>query len=251
MNTSIYESTFQFHHIQLSRFHHTDNSGGSPMYYLALMLQGSARIEAHEQTIEIREGDVFYIPKHLPYHSFWYGEKISFLSFGFLSLEADVSLNFPLQVIPCQEQIKEQLAAVSTEEQKLSCRTLSQFYAVIDQLLPVLKQSRRLSSQERLLQNAKRYIAAHPHDDLEAVAKHCGISKPYLHVLFHKLQKDTPNGYRLKLLSRMGVEYLLTTDKTVEEISDLLHLSSAAHFRRLLKAQTGKTPREIRKERFF
>jgi iron complex transport system substrate-binding protein len=70
-------------------------------------------------------------------------------------------------------------------------------------------------------------------------------------LLFKENVGCTPNDYRLKAKCQKGIEYLLTTDKTVEEISALIGLSSASHFRRILKSQMGLTPKEVRKRSDF
>lgn len=70
-------------------------------------------------------------------------------------------------------------------------------------------------------------------------------------MLFKEKVGCTPNDYRLKAECQKGIEYLLTTDKTVEEISALIGLSSASHFRRMLKTHMGITPKEVRKKSDF
>ena len=49
----------------------------------------------------------------------------------------------------------------------------------------------------------------------------------------------------------MGIDLLVTTDKKIEEIADMLNFSSGSYFRKVLKKHTGCTPREIRKSRAF
>ena len=70
-------------------------------------------------------------------------------------------------------------------------------------------------------------------------------------MLFKENVGCTPNDYRLKVKCKKGIEYLLTTDKTVEEISSLTGFSSASHFRRVLKLHMGLTPKEVRKDSDF
>ena len=72
-----------------------------------------------------------------------------------------------------------------------------------------------------------------------------------MYSLFKKRVGTTPNDFRQRVLCDMGIELLLTTDKKVEEISDMLSFSSGSYFRKVLKKQTGATPREIRKSGYF
>ena len=58
----------------------------------------------------------------------------------------------------------------------------------------------------------------------------------------------SPGDYRYMQLCRMAEKILLTTDKKVEDVAELLGFSSASYFRKTLKKYVGKTPKEIRKE---
>ena len=74
----------------------------------------------------------------------------------------------------------------------------------------------------------------------------CSLSEPHLYYLFKKAGEVTPNEYRQKSLCDRAVELLITTDNSVEAISDMLGFSSSSYFRKILKKHTGKSPREIR-----
>ena len=72
------------------------------MNYIACMIKGRAEIISNRRTLQIKEGDIFFIPVNLPYESYWYGDdEIEFLSYGFSNTEAYDKLNFNLQVIEC------------------------------------------------------------------------------------------------------------------------------------------------------
>ena len=108
-----------------------------------------------------------------------------------------------------------------------------------------------LSKKDEIINNAKKYISANTNCSVVDVARECNISEPYLYLLFKENVGCSPNDYRLKAKCKRGIEYLLTTDKTVEEISALIGLSSASHFRRILKTHVGVTPKEVRKNSDF
>lgn len=252
MNISFSSDSFNFLRIHFEKYHYTDNRKGSPMNYIAYMLKGRAEIVSKHSAIKINEGDIFFIPINLPYQSYWYGDdEIEFLSYGFSNIEAKEKLNFNLQVIDCDRELKNQISKIQTEGSSLSCETLSLFYGALAKIIPYLKQSQPVSKKDEIVRNAKKYIRNHTDCSVADVARECHISEPYLYLLFKENVGCSPNDYRLKAKCKKGIEYLLTTDKTVEEISDLIGLSSASHFRRILKSHMGVTPKEVRKNSNF
>ena len=245
-------NNFYFGRIHFERYHYTDNRKGAPLNYIAYMLKGRAEIVSKHITIRINEGDIFFIPVNLPYQSYWYGnDEIEFLSYGFLNIEAKEKLNFKLQIIDCDKELKNQVLKIPTEGSFLSCETLSLFYGVLAKIIPYLKQSEPVSKKDEIVKKAKKYITSHTDCSVAEAAQSCFISEPYLYMLFKEKVGCTPNNYRLKAKCKNGIEYLLTTDKTVEEISALTGFSSAAHFRRVLKKNMKLTPKEVRKNRDF
>lgn len=251
MNKTFFNNNFIFSHFQFISSHYTDNRKGSPMNYLAYMLKGHAKIVSESGTIEIKEGDAFFIPKSLSYQSYWSGnDEISFLSFGFSELNTTENTKFELQVIPCDKEVLKKIILIPTKGSNVDCNMLSLFYGAMSEVIPCLK----LSDENRegaTVDKIKHCIRNSPHSSLSEIANMCMISEPYMYLLFKKITRITPNDYRQKVLCQTGIDLLLTTDKKVEEISKILNFSSSSYFRKVLKKHAGITPREIRKNRAF
>ena len=95
------------------------------------------------------------------------------------------------------------------------------------------------------LDKIKNYIQKNPLSPLYEAAEKCGISTPYLYLLF-KNEETTPNEFKQKVLCDKAANLLTVTDKPIEEISSELGFSSSSYFRKILKKHLGQTPREIR-----
>lgn len=239
-NILLYDK-FSFNKFVLYEKHYTDQRDGCPYNYIAYMLSGSAKIVSKDKTIYIKQGDVFHIPIGLMYQSYWYGENISFYSFGYTELFAADEKKFSLQVIECDEKIKTFLKSIPTEGNNVTCRAISLFYEAAATLFPKMK-SENVSRREGIREKIKEQITLHPHAQIPQIAKECGISEAYLYSLF-----KNPNNFRQKILVEKGVHLLLTTDKKVEEIAGMLNFSSASYFRAVMKKHIGKTPSQVRK----
>ncbi len=246
MNRNILYNNFYFNKYHYKGYRYTDNTKGSPLNYLACMLKGKCKIASIENTIEVNEGEAFYIPKGLPYESYWYGnDDISFLSFGFDRLDTSDKTQLKLQVIECSEALRDRIMQLSVSD--TSCKTLAEFYSIMSELLPVMEQ-KEIKRDELLLKKAIDYIEFNADCSVGDIARAVHISEPYVYVLFKKHLGTTPNDYRQKFICEKGRQLLLSTNKTVEEISEMLKISSASYLRKLLKKHIGMTPREIRKD---
>lgn len=245
-NSAVLYNKFSFKYYNFNEYHYTDCRCGATMNYLAVMLNGSSRIVSADKTIIINEGDVFFIPKGLCYQSFWRGtNKISFHSYGFSNTEACEKIDFDLQIISCPKELKDLIISIPADGQRLKCKTLSLFYNALSGIIPYAHHS-LASKKDELVEKAKSFILSNTNLKISEIAAKCYISEPYLYAIFKEKTGYTPNDFRLKALCQKGIEYLSSTDKTVEEISSLIGLSSASHFRKILKKYIGSTPREIR-----
>ena len=250
MNSIFFYNLFYFCEINFNKYHYTDNRAGSPNHYIAIMNKGRCKLVSENQTIEINEGDVFYIPLGIPYQSFWYGNNdITFKSLGFRFFPEANEKKFCLQKINCDESIKNKLNKI-TMNKTVTSDTLCDFFSILNQLLPLM-QTENLSSNERICIKAKEYIYQNTECCAADIARHCRISESTLYLAFKTTLHKTPNEIKNEIMCEKAVFLLSTTNKTVQEISDTLCFSSTSYFRKALKRHIGLTPREIRKKYMF
>lgn len=225
---------------------HTDNSAGVARHYIGYMYRGSARIVSEKGTIELQEGDLFYIPKGCKYHSYWYGDgEVIFDSFSFSAIPQQGYTSYCLQKLTVTDKVK-QLHQQLTADRTVNARSVAALYALLWELIPTMKQH-TYCRREILARQISDYIYEHPDACSDQVARSCGVSESTMyHLLKQKLGK-TPNQLRQEAKCQQAIKLLTCTDLGVEQISSQLGFSSSSYMRKLLHATTGKTPLQIRK----
>ena len=249
MNNTHFSNSFMFREYRFQKsYRYTDARAGAKMHYIACMRKGHCRIVSEEGTIEVSQGEMFYVPKNLRYQSYWYGEDaICFDSFGFHFFPNPEERVYPLQVISSTPEDLQLADRVKGHEEN-SAAAIFAFFKLLEHLLPKMTYS---DARNKILLKAERYLYNDPFAQVADVAKACGISSSGLYAAFKRSGDITPNSLRQKVLVDKAVQMLAETDISVEEISDRLRFSSTAYFRKILKKYTGLTPSQIRKKSLF
>lgn len=227
--------------------HHTNSLGGAPRHYFGYLEAGRCRIVSAERTIELQSGDLFYIPKGLPYQSYWTSrDQIRFKSLGFHFFPECGTRQYPLQRLSCSQEIAALFRAIPSDKE-IDSLLLGQFYSAVAAVLPCMEYHIP-NARAYVLEQAKQYMTSHVHCQTADVARYCTVSESALYRIFREEAGLTPNALRQKILCEKAVLMLTTTDRTVQEISDALGFSSTSYFRKVLYKYAGRTPREIRRD---
>ena len=83
--------------------------------------------------------------------------------------------------------------------------------------------------------------------DLQRLAEEHHIGYAYLRKMFKKYTGLSPHQYQLEMKIMGAREKILTTDKSIKEISIELGFESIHYFSRLFKKKTGMNPSELRR----
>lgn len=86
--------------------------------------------------------------------------------------------------------------------------------------------------------------------DLNTLASSCGLSVSHFIRSFYQYTGSTPHEFLLAFRIRQAKQLLLTTSKTVEEISELCGFNSPSHFARAFRKQESLSPSQFRKMPF-
>lgn len=241
-DNAVFYNSFAFYKMTFSRTHYGDFRSGAVKNFIAYMLKGQARIVTENEKLEIREGDLFFIPKDLPYQSYWFAdEEVSWYSFGFDLIPDGESRIFSLQKLPIGEKVPELIREIGTGK---SPRTIGLLYELLDLLMPDMKSE----SGKPLQAEMERLLKKDPGISTESIADSLGVSVSGFYSKFRQESGMTPNAFRRLYIVRLARELLTTTDLPIEEISRRLLFSSSSYFRKTVFEVTGKTPSQIRKE---
>lgn len=246
MNDVKFSNSFSFNTLKFKKYHLTDNTK-SPVskHYFGCIIKGSAKIITKKEKLELKPFEIFYIPKGLKYQSRWFSDtdgQIEFYSFGFEF--SPVNKSFVLQKINCSKKAKALFDELCLEI-PASDKSIGLLYYFFGEISSSMKQAKNPTINP-IIEKATEYMSEHTDCKISDVAKYCNVSSSGIYSIFKKHLNKTPNDVRLDLLCEKAVTLLSTTDKSVQEISDMLSFSSTSYFRKILKSYIGKTPREIR-----
>ncbi|MEE0929270.1 MAG: AraC family transcriptional regulator [Acutalibacteraceae bacterium] len=245
MDNLSFTREFFFTQYERKNDYHSDIRTGAPMHFFGYILNGHAHFESETESFDIKEGELVYIPNHLPYHSYWYGSPtVRFISLGFGCFPDTSAKRYRLQKIELDEKVETLIRAVPLNT-KIGCKEVAALYALLDRLLPHMTYTVKKPT-DGIVDKARRIMKSEPSLSIGEVAKRCGVSESGLYAAFRKTG-TTPVDARQQMLCERAVTLLISTNMTVEYISDTLGFSTPAYFRRVLKKHFGKTPKEIRK----
>ena len=246
MDSTVFRDSFQFVRYRFDRPHYTDNRRGACPHYFGFMRKGRARLVAADREISVCEGDLFYIPCGLSYQSYWAGDpEVCFDSYA-LAFLPEGEERHPLQKIPLTPTLTDLLDRLGSAELTTDSRTLGLFFLLFSEVRGQMETC-ALGRAHTVVATALAHMEALDRLDVPALARHCRVSESGLFAAFRAARNTTPLACFHRLQAERAVHLLTATDLSVEEISARLGFCSPAYFRRILRRELGKTPREIRK----
>lgn len=237
-----------FHyHLYSSKRNYSTSVDSCFAHYFARVLSGRARILSEGQDISVETGDIFFIPKGLKYRSYWTCTEgsTSFYSFGFAAFPVEAPVALQLQKLNCTDEQKALFTQLERTGQ-VGPAFVGCLYSFLASVMPEMTVYHKTRSH-RIVDKAIDLMRSTPNASVAEIAHHCGVSECTLFLKFRKHFGKTPVELRHQILTEKANQLLTATDLSVEEISNRLGFSSSSYFRKVLKAETGKSPSEIRR----
>ena len=123
---------------------------------------------------------------------------------------------------------------------------LSDFGAGFDAICGLYKEAeQRKTLESRIVKQAKRYISEHfsdPELDLQEISAFVGITKNHLSYQFSRETGEHLRDYINRVRIEEAKKLLLTTNKKVYEVCDLVGYKNVESFSRIFKKLTGVSP---------
>ncbi|MBO5906719.1 MAG: helix-turn-helix domain-containing protein [Clostridia bacterium] len=225
---------------------------GSLVYFrhpcIGLLVEGEAEFFYEGKRLRAKAGDVIYIAKSTRYYSVWYGEPdIHFYSLNYSFSKSSEYDEYPFQIVSGVDITDICKAAERFETEPM--RTLGALYTFLSNLYPEMKKG-------YISRDTEAIIPAIKHVDnnfaskisVGELASLCNLSESHFYSKFKSAMGCTPVEYKNRLIIQKALELLTSTKKSIEEISFELGFSYPSYFRRMFKAATGESPRNIRRD---
>ena len=245
MHQSIFSESFAFRQFTYRTYHYNDARCGNDCHYIGYMREGEGRIIGTTASLHVQKGELFYIPMGFRYESHWSGEpEAVFDSYAFALFPHPETLRYGLQTIPLNGEIAGRLEALASHK-TVDCRSISCLYALLDAMLPHMMGENQ-GSKQSAVDEAIKYMQSCRDFSVPAMARHCRMSESGIYTAFRTVKGCTPVEMWHRVLAERAVNLLVTTDLSVEEVSEKLGFCSTSYFRKILREVTGETPRQIR-----
>ena len=247
MNDVIFSKSFAFLSHKFNNYHYTDMTKGTTCYHIGYLKCGRAEFVCEGESHKFGEGDAFFIPCGCKYRSYWYGtDEISFDSYAFTYIPSGTAHTYRLQKLDLTPEAKKHIETLS-QNKHVSPASVGLLYMFLGEVLGRMEKNDS-DKKADLVAKARRYMLKNNEYTIADIARHCKVSESAIYGAFREYAGHTPIEEKHRMQTEKAVRLLITTDMSVEQISDLLGFSSASYMRKILKSKTGKTPREIRKE---
>lgn len=230
-----------------------------PCHNLVFMLEGEATIQSDWERMELKRGDILFIPKYTTYIAEWKATpKATFHSLHFsFQTKNDPFLNenIPIQLLDNTYfdelySLLKQVERYQYSKNTDSFLALSAFYGVCGKLLGNIKLNAPLQVNT-LIAPAIAYIQKNhkKHFSVETIASLCNLSPSRFFYLFKQQTGCSPIVYKNKIaIQNAAQELLYNKELSIKELANKYGFVSPIYFERQFKKLIGKTPSQYRKE---
>jgi len=241
---------------------HTSKRTHLQSFLCFVVLEGCGELEYNKNQYQLKKGDCVFIDCRKPYahrtnKHLWALQWIHFYGFQMPSIydkylsRGGQAVFTPLHVSKFTEVMSALYDFGNSDDYIRDMRINEQLNKLLTLLMEQSWNPKNIpaSSKKLELDEIQDYINEHYTEkiSLDGLAQHFYINKYYLMKLFKERYGITINHYILAKRITTAKQMLRFTDKTMEEIANLLGFADANYFCRMFKKIEGMTPGKYRK----
>lgn len=217
---------------------------------ISCRVEGSAVFNCNETTMEVKPGDVLYIPQKIEYSQETSGETIIAVH---LKIHSGMTAQIEHINVKNKEHTKSCFEDIYSEWSKKLPGYRQRCAALLYGLLGDIKAEQTFSKNNAYskIVNSVTYMKSHFNKQdicISDIAAQSNISEIYFRKLWQRYFKLTPAQYISKLRIDYAKSLLIGSDYTISEIAENSGFSDVKYFSTKFKQLTGATPSEYRKK---
>ncbi|WP_434309371.1 helix-turn-helix domain-containing protein [Hominifimenecus sp. rT4P-3] len=233
-------------------------------YELAFVMQGSGMIYVNTLTLPVETGSIILIPKNLMHHFSASGdETMQYYTLRFRTnpgdptslsslFRPDCAVTSGINYLPFMKSTFQLLFHLHQTNGGIVDKPFQSIclglFHLAQELLTNEAMTVRLD-EHFSASDILNYISEHSSEKitLESLAQHFHVSPSHLSRIFCNAYHISPINYIIYSRITLSTEYLLKSDLSVSEISELVGYENPTHFTNLFIKRIGCTPSEYRK----
>lgn len=235
-----------------NQYHFCRGNGNRRKSRFGIIERGEGTYMYLNRKIEVRAGDIIFIPERIFCYSEWRGApdiKVTYVS-CFMNGDSE-AFEYEPQKLPHSDGAWDAILEINrllSGDYLDELRAYSIFYGLLCEFVPNMKRSYICSNKS--LQKAVEYIADNWNKDFSVadVARRCAICESKLYNLFRSELGQTPVNYLNSIKINYAIQYLENSDYSISQISRMVNFSSENHFRSVFSSIVGTTPLKYRKQ---
>lgn len=217
---------------------------------LSIRLKGSGKFETKNDTVNIKKGDILYIPKSADYVQQSSGESV--IAIHFINYSHTNNSKIELISVEDSEFVEETFTQLYDvwKEKKQGYRYLcmSLLYNLL-YFLNCQQTSNIIDSvtHDNKINSVMDYIHGNYRSgsiDISYLAEMCAVSETYFRKLFKKIHGISPQQYIINLKLEFASHLLGSNLYTVSEVSRKSGFNDTKYFSRIFKTRFGTTPKK-------
>ena len=234
--------SFEYLRIGLYKYkngQHIEMTVPRPFDIITKILSGSVVFCSDGQKIPASAGEAVFIPMGTVYSMTWYGDEPRNAVVHYKLKNPDK--RYAMQRIENADLPLDGSPSEVIEQMILAYRCIAISH-------PLLRETESGHGENRA-KAAEEYIRKHYTEEIttKELASAMGLSPSRFYSVFKRATGTTAVEYRNKLRCEIAMRLLISTNASIEQLSDKLGFSSAVYFRRVFKSFTGVSCTEYRK----